>query len=112
MAMFSFDKTSYESRLLQLLQDKFFMTARRNKILAKWAGGRLGYTENRLNRYVRSIIFSYLMLPNDRRLVNRILSDFLKARIDMSENIIRQKMRTIEMRIKSRKRNADKFANK
>jgi hypothetical protein len=104
MPMFSFDKSSYESKLLDLLQSKFFLTARRNKILAKWAGGRLGYKDSVLNKYVRRIILSYLTTPNDRKLIQDILSDFQKADIKVNEETIRQKIQAIEERIQARRK--------
>jgi len=99
MAMFSYDMTSRESRLGDVLQSKFFRTARRNKILAKWVGGRLGYKEAALNKYVRSLVLFYLTLPNDRRMIDKILSDFQKANIRMSTEIIESKIKAIEERI-------------
>jgi hypothetical protein len=103
--LFSFDKPSYEFKLSNLLQSVFFRTARRNKILAKWAGGRLGYKDNILERYVRSIILSYLVTPNDRKIVDRIMSDFQKAGIKMTEETVLQKIRAIEGRIRARQEN-------
>ncbi|MDR0678227.1 MAG: DUF1476 domain-containing protein [Holosporaceae bacterium] len=101
--MFSFGKSSYETKLLNLLQFKFFITARRNKILAKWAGGRLGYKESALNKYIRSIILFYLTVPSDQKVIDRILSDFKKAGIKMTEEIIKQKIKVIEERIKAKR---------
>lgn len=106
MPMFSFDKSSCESRLLDLLQSRFFITARRNKIIAKWAGGRLGYSESTLNKYVRSVVLSYLVTPNDRKMVDRILEDFRKANINISEDVVSQKIKAIEERIIARRGNS------
>jgi hypothetical protein len=100
--MFSFDKSSYESRLLELLQDKFFKTAQRNKILAKWAAGRLGYKNESMDQYVRNLIFSYLTVPSDRRMIDKILFDFQQANIPVSENEVREKIKSIETRIKNK----------
>ncbi|MDR2724160.1 MAG: DUF1476 domain-containing protein [Holosporaceae bacterium] len=102
MPMFSFNKSSYESRLLNLLQSSFFMTARRNKILAKWAGGRLGYKDSALNKYIRNIVFTHIMKPNDKKIINKILSDFKKADIKITEEVIYQKIKAIEERIKAK----------
>lgn len=104
MPAFSFDKLSCESKLLNVLQDSFFKKARRNKIIAKWAGGRLGLTGSKLNQYVRNMIFSYLITPNDRKMVNQILMDFQKSSISMTEAIILEKMSTIENRIRNKVR--------
>ncbi|MDR1982836.1 MAG: DUF1476 domain-containing protein [Holosporaceae bacterium] len=101
--MFSFGKSSYETKLLNLLQSRFFITARRNKILAKWAGGRLGYKDHALNKYIRSIILSYLTVPNDRKMIDRILSDFKKVGIKMTKETISQKIEAIEERIKAKR---------
>jgi hypothetical protein len=103
MPMFSFDRSSYEKKLLDVLQSRFFVTARRNKILAKWAGGRLGYADDALSKYVKSIVFSYLIKPNDKKMIDRILLDFKEARINMSEEVIRQKIKAIEERIRARR---------
>jgi hypothetical protein len=105
--MFSFDKSSYESRLLELLQAKFFNVAKRNKIVAKWAAGRLGYKGSELNKYVRGIIFSYLVVPNDRKLIDKIVSDFEKANIRITEQDILQKIKTVEARIKNKSKADD-----
>ncbi|MDR2794973.1 MAG: DUF1476 domain-containing protein [Holosporaceae bacterium] len=102
MPMFSFDKSSYESRLLELLQDKFFKTAQRNKILAKWAAGRQGYKNESVDQYVRDLIFSYLVMPSDRKMIDKILSDFQNANILISENEVREKIKSIETRIKNK----------
>jgi hypothetical protein len=99
MPMFSFNRLSFETKLLDSLQYRFFVTARRNKILAKWAGGRLGYNDSTLSKYIRNIVLTYIITPNDRKLVDCILSDFNKAGINVSEDTIHQKMKAIEERI-------------
>ena len=99
MAMFSFDKSSYEFKLLDLLQDKFFKIAKRNKILAKWAAGRLGLQGIEASSYVRGIIFSYIMTPIDRKLVEKILADFAASKISVTEDAIWKKIKAIDTRI-------------
>jgi hypothetical protein len=102
MPMFSFDKSSYENRLVELLQDKFFKTAQRNKIIAKWAAGRLGYKKEDVDNYVKNMIFSYLAVPNDRKMIDKILSDFREKQIPMTEETIRKKINSVETRIRSK----------
>jgi hypothetical protein len=81
--------------------------AKRNKILAKWAGGRLGYTRDALDKYVRSVIFSHLVSRNDERIIATILSDFEKEGIHITEETIRRKIQSIETRIKHRAKSKD-----
>lgn len=104
MPMFSFSKSSYESRMLSALQDKFFVTARRNKILAKWAAGRMNYTGAELSQYIRSVIFAYLIVPSDRKMIEKIMADFKAAHIHITEDEIKQKIAAIEGRIKNKMR--------
>ena len=99
MAMFSFDKSSCEFKLLDLLQDRFFKVAKRNKILGKWAAGRLGLQGSEANSYVRSIILSYIMTPIDRKLVEKIALDFAASKISVTEDVIWKKIKAIETRI-------------
>lgn len=103
MSRFSIDKASGESNLLKSLQERFFATARRNKILAKWAGGRLGYKGAQLNGYVRKIILSYILLPNDRKLVDRIEQDFKAKEIEVPREDIVQKMNMVAERVKHKR---------
>ncbi|MDR2268062.1 MAG: DUF1476 domain-containing protein [Holosporaceae bacterium] len=89
---------------MELLQDNFFRTASRNKIMAKWAAGRLGYKGDEMDNYVKRIIFSYLMIPSDRRMIDRIHEDFKAANIPLSEKDIREKMKNVESRIREKSR--------
>ncbi|MBR1734491.1 MAG: DUF1476 family protein [Alphaproteobacteria bacterium] len=102
MPMFSFDKSSYESRLMQLLQEKFFRNSWRNKVIAKWVAGRLGYKGDEMNSYVRNFIFACLAVPNERKMIDRILADFEVAGIPMTENDILRKIRSVEERMKNK----------
>jgi hypothetical protein len=71
-------------------------------MLAKWAAGRLGYKGENMDRYVRNMIFSYLTMPSDRKMIDKILSDFEAANISISENELREKIKSIEIRIKNK----------
>jgi hypothetical protein len=87
---------------MRLLQEKFFKTARRNKILAQWAGGRLGYKDAAFKSYVRRKILTYLLNPDDEKMISGILSDFKRENVAMSEEVIKKKIQAIEMRVKNR----------
>ncbi|MDR2067952.1 MAG: DUF1476 domain-containing protein [Holosporaceae bacterium] len=100
--MFSFGKSLYEIKLMGLLQEKFFKTARRNKVLAQWAGGRLGYKDAAFSGYVRRKFLAYLLNPNDEKMVSSILNDFKRENIAMSEEVIKKKIQAIESRVKTK----------
>lgn len=109
--MFSFNRSSYEAKLVEVLQNQFFDLAKRNKILAKWAGGRLGLNGAALYMYVKKVILGYIKVPNERVMVERILADFKEAGIPMSAEIIHQKMKSVEERIKNKAKQAEENAD-
>lgn len=92
-----------ESRMKDFFQKNFLDVARRNKILARWAAGRMGYDREQSDAYVRNVILGYLMSPNDRRMIRKILSDFNDAKVTLSEDDIRAKLAAIELRLGSSK---------
>lgn len=102
MPMFSFNKSSYESNLMKLLQERFFQIAWRNKIIAKWVAGRLGYKGAEMNTYVRNFIFAYLAVPSDRKMIDRILVDFEEFDIPMTEEDVVNKIKSVEERMKTK----------
>lgn len=102
MAMFSFNQSSCETRLMRLLQGNFFQRSWRNKVIAKWAAGRLGYKGDKMNAYVRNFILLYLVMPNDRKMIDRILYDFRKENIPITEDDIVSKIKSVEKRMKTK----------
>ncbi len=102
MAMFSFNQSSCETRLMRLLQGNFFQRSWRNKEIAKWAAGRLGYKCDKMNAYVRNFIPLYLVMPIDRKMIDRILYDFRKENIPITEDDIVSKIKSVEERMKTK----------
>lgn len=103
--MFSYNRSSYESRIIEVLQNRFIKIAKRNKVLAKWAAGRLGYTDKKKDAYVKEVIFSYLVIPSDRKLIEKVYSDFCKIGVVITKDDISKKLYAIEDRIKQRMNN-------
>lgn len=88
-----------ESRMKDFFQKNFLDVARRNKILARWAAGRMGYDREKSDAYVRNVILGYVMAPNDRKMIRKILADFHEAKVALSEDDIRAKLSAIEIRL-------------
>lgn len=99
MPMFSFNKSSCKTRLMQLLQDEFFKVSWRNKVIAKWVAGRLGYKGIKMNSYVRNFILSCLMMPGDQNMLQRIMADFESENIPMKESEVLNKIKSVEERM-------------
>lgn len=102
MSMFSFNQSSFEAKLMRLLQENFFQKSWRNKVIAKWVAGRLGYKGDKMNTYVRNFILSCLAIPNDRKMIDRILADFKEENIPITEDDIVSKIKSVEERMKTK----------
>lgn len=102
MPMFSFNQLSCETRLMRLLQEKFFQKSWRNKVIAKWVAGRLGYKADKMNAYVRNFILLCLVVPNDRKMIDKILNDFKEKNIPITEDDIVSKIRSVEDRMRTK----------
>lgn len=100
--MFSIGKSSYESRIVKVLQDKFLRISRRNKILAKWVAGRLGFSEEEKNKYVRKLVVSYIFNQNDQKIVEKIVAEFHACGVKITEEEVAAKIRSIETRVRTR----------
>ena len=111
MPMFSFNQSSFEARLMRLLQDNFFQRSWRNKVIAKWVAGRLGYKGDKMNTYVRNFILSCLTIPNDRKMIDRILADFKKENIHVSEDDIVNKIKSVKERMRTKSELMEEHAN-
>ena len=111
MPMFFFNQSSCEARLMRLLQGNFFQRSWRNKVIAKWVAGRLGYKGDKMNAYVRNFIFSYLAIPNDRKMIDRILNDFKEENIPITEEDIVSKIKSVEERIRTKSGSIEENAN-
>lgn len=111
MPMFSFNKSSCEARLMQLLQDEFFKVSWRNKVIAKWVAGRLGYKGSKMNSYVRNFILSCLVVPDDQKMLARIMADFKSENIPMEECDVLGKIKSVEERMSSKTGLAENFCS-
>lgn len=102
MPMFSFDQSSCEARLMQLLQDDFFKVSWRNKVIAKWVAGRLGYKGAEMNSYVRNFILSCLVIHDDQKMIEKIMADFESENIFIKESEVLNKIKSVEERMGSK----------
>ena len=55
-----------------------------------------------MNAYVRNFILLYLVMPNDRKMIDRILDDFRKENIPITEDDIVSNIKSVEERMKTK----------
>lgn len=92
--MSSFDKREkgYESKFAHDEELKFKATARRNKLVGRWAGEKLGLTGDELEHYAKGVVLADLEEPGEEDVVRKIRKDFDEKGVDQSDHQIRRTM--------------------
>ena len=77
------------------------VNARRNYLLALWAGRQLGMPANQLPGYVASVMQSDFEEPGPHDVVRKVQSDFHRRGIAMDETRLLRQLRTIENSVRA-----------
>jgi hypothetical protein len=87
------DREKAFERKFALDQDlKFRAESRRNKLLAEWAGAKLGIMGAPLQDYVRSVVKADLEEKGDEDVFRKLHNDFAAAGVKVSETELRTQM--------------------
>lgn len=71
---------------------KFRAEARRNKLLAEWAAGKLGISGDALQEYIRSVVKADLQEKGDEDVFRKLKSDFAAGGVTIADTDIRTQM--------------------
>lgn len=72
---------------------EFNVVARRNLLLALWAGQKLGLEGDRLDRYAREVLAVEAATPGQERVIARLRQDFAGQGLTIGEAEIRAQLR-------------------
>lgn len=92
--MSEFDKRekAYESKFALDEELKFKATARRNKLLGRWAAEKLGLSGDEAEHYAKGVVLADLEEPGEEDVFRKIRSSFDDNNIDQSDHQIRRTM--------------------
>lgn len=92
--MTSFDdrKNAYESKFAHDEELKFKATARRNKLLGRWAAEKMGLTGEAAETYAKDVVLSDLQEPGEEDVFRKVRKDFDAKGVDQSDHQIRRTM--------------------
>lgn len=92
--MTSFDdrEKAYEKKFANDEELKFKASARRNKLLGRWAAEQMGITGDEVEKYAKSVVLADLEEPGDEDVFRKIRGDFDEKGIDQSDHQIRRTM--------------------
>ena len=92
MTTFDDREKSYERKFALDEELKFRSEQRRNKLLAEWAGGKLGLSGPAVADYVKSVRKADLATKGDEDVFQKIRKDFDEKSVSISDAEIRQMM--------------------
>jgi hypothetical protein len=92
MTTFDDREQAYEKKFALDQDLKFRAEARRNKLLAEWAAGKLGISGEGLQDYVRAVLKSDLEEKGDHDVFRKIRKDFDTAGVKVPDTEIRRLM--------------------
>lgn len=92
--MTSFDERekAYERKFAHDEELKFKATARRNKLLGRWAADLMGMTGEEVESYAKAVVLSDLEEPGEEDVFRKIRGDFDNAGVDQSDHQLRRTM--------------------
>jgi hypothetical protein len=92
MTSFEDRKKGYEGKFARDEELKFKATARRNKLLGRWAAEQLGLTGDAAEAYAKDVVLEDLAEPGEEDVFRKIRQDFDAKGIKQSDHQIRRTM--------------------
>lgn len=92
MSTFKNREKAYESKFAHDEELKFKATARRNKLMGRWAAEKLGLTGDEVEHYAKGVVLADLEEPGEEDVFRKIRKDFDDKGVDQSDHQIRRTM--------------------
>lgn len=92
MTEFSDREKAFEAKFAHDQELMFKVRARRDALLARWAAAQLGLPSAEGEAYVQSLVALAVQRDHEQGLVKKILADFEKAKVPMTEHRLRKQM--------------------
>ena len=92
MTTFSDREKAFEDKYKHDQELQFKVEARRNKLLGLWAAELMGRSGGDADSYAKEVVSADFEEPGDADVVRKVLGDFEKQGVEMSEHRLRKKM--------------------
>ena len=92
MTTFDDRQKAYEKKFAHDEELKFKATARRNKLLGRWAAEKLGMSDETAEAYAKDVVIADLQEPGDEDVFRKIREDFDAKGVEQSDHQIRRAM--------------------
>ena len=92
MTTFDDRERGFESKFAHDEEMAFKAQARRDRLLAEWAGTKLGLVDRELGDYVTAVFREDLKHPGDQDVFDKVKADFAAKGVDVTDAELRSKM--------------------
>lgn len=92
MTTFEDREKAFEKKFAHDEELKFKATARRNKLLGRWAAEQMGLTGEALETYAKDVVLSDLEEPGEEDVFRKIRQDLDAKGVEQSDHQIRRTM--------------------
>jgi hypothetical protein len=100
MTDFDDRRRAFEQKFARDEEMAFRITARRNRLLGRWAAAQMGLTPEETDAYAKSVVQADFEESGDEDVVRKLLGDLTAAGVDTDEPAVRRALeaQTIEAR--------------
>jgi hypothetical protein len=92
MTTFDDREKGFEAKFAHDADMEFRVIARRNRLIGLWAADRLGLSDVEAEAYARAVIQADFEEAGDDDVVRKIMADFLKAGVEISDIEVREQL--------------------
>lgn len=92
MTTFNDRQKAYETKFAHDEELKFKSTARRNKLLGRWAAEKMGLSDEATEAYAKDVVIADLQEPGEEDVFRKIRGDFDAKGVEQSDHQIRRAM--------------------
>ena len=92
MGEFENREKAFEAKFAHDQELQFKAKARRDALMARWVVSELGLSGAEADAYVQSLVALSVQKDHERLLVDKLLADFAKANVPMTEHRLRKRV--------------------
>jgi len=90
MTTFDGRERAHESKFARDEEMLFRITARRNKLVGRWAAAKMGLTPEETDAYATAVVQADFEEVGDEDVVRKLMGDLTAANVEISDDEIRQ----------------------
>ena len=100
MTTFDDREKAHEAKFVREEEMAFRVTARRNRLLGRWAAARMGLTPEETDSYAKSVVQADFEEVGDEDVIRKLLGDLTAAQVETNDDEIRKALSdlTVEAR--------------